>query len=208
MANPANYDAALSAINHAIDLSSGNPRLRAEIFLQRAVLHLRAKKFDEALADAETAEALGAIDLDAIFLVEGVTLSLHEDPKDLRQAVRLLTLADQIESPVDPFDYRIIVLYSRCSAYYKLGEFRETVADAHRLLAILPANAHAVQTTYKLLTVSYLRLGEYKSAQSTAIEYANRIGGPEARQWLDIVNYYPKNPQLALNELVRVISSP
>ena len=81
----------------------------------------------------------------------------------------------------DPFDYRIIVLYSRCSAYYKLGEFRETVADAHRLLAILPANAHAVQTTYKLLTVSYLRLGEYKSAQSTAIEYANRIGGPEAR---------------------------
>jgi hypothetical protein len=52
--------------------------------MARAALYLIMHQYDEALADAESARALGALDLTTVFLVEGVTLANHDNPDDLK----------------------------------------------------------------------------------------------------------------------------
>ena len=201
--SPAAYSAALSSFTRVIILSDGYPRLQARALLFRATLYLLGGEIDKALADAKIAEALGTLDLGEIFLIEGSALARGTNPEDLKRAIRLLTLADQMGPGIgqDSLMYHTLALGSRCLTYYHLGEFQETITDAQKLLTIVPPQLHFWQSALKLLSLSYLRIGDYANALKTAEEYAKKVRSPEAMQWLDLVRYYPTDPQFALNEL-------
>jgi tetratricopeptide (TPR) repeat protein len=153
---------------------------------------------------------MGSLDLPVIFFIEGFALADHRDPEDLRLAIKLLTLAirSKMDAPGDPLAYQVIAYAGRASAYYAIGDFSKSVADSRKLVAMIPPDRHLLQDSYKLLTISLLRSGDYQSALAAAMEYMTRIGDPEARRWLDLVEFYPQNPQFALNELLKIYFAP
>lgn len=207
-----------------------NPLLRRRLIVQfaraaehylsalmvRAATNVQIGGYDEALADAEKAEQLGALDLFDVVSIEGAALVGRGRPQDLRRSVDLLTLGLRLEPPkpeslidvaistISRFD----MLGNRGLAYYGLGNFEKAIEDCHAALAFAPAYASTPEVArelskaYKTVVLSYLQLGAVDKALAASSEWADRTGDPAALRARQIVEDNRTDPQGAVREIV------
>ncbi len=194
--------AAISEFTRAVQLAGTDKGILFEALQWRALAYISMGKYDEALADAEAAQKLGALDLSVVLLVEGQTLAeRNRNPDDLRRAVTLLSACAQMRPPLyaDARDYHALVFSGLAQAHYELGEFSESVDNARRALAVIPLGNRAVrQDLYRLTIVSYLQLGNSEEALRTSVEFEQGVGGPEASRLREILESNRSDPRRAL----------
>jgi tetratricopeptide (TPR) repeat protein len=212
------YDAALPDFTRAIGLAKDNRSLQIEGLKCRAVLYcMGLRRYDDALADAQSAEALGALDLSVIFFVEGVALAHRNNPEDAKRATQLLTLASHMqpifftatgpEAMPETWPAYYGNIYSELSIiFFDFNEFDKSREYAQRALRFIPTEQPRItDDLYEIIIVSYLRLGNYEAALKTTNEFAARVGSGEAARWRDLVEFYPQQPAFTLNELMRLM---
>ena len=167
-------------------------------------------KYDDALADAEAAERLGALDLSRIIPLEAKALVSRGRPGDLQRGVELLTFAIQSDlssvrrvrrDPRDKLIFDVQLLASRSLAYYKLGEFNKAIEDCVRALNLTPPRAAFVPTFFHILIFSYLHRGEMSEALRAASALEQKTGDPRARMIRAILESNQSDPEKALTEL-------
>jgi tetratricopeptide (TPR) repeat protein len=197
----ASADAAIADFSRAIQLSDGDHILRARAFLARGYVYSLLLRLDQAYSDAKSAEALGSTDLFLILMLEGTSLATHTaQAADLREAARLLTLADEMEPPSDLVSaFQGLAPASLAEVYYNLGEFKKSSEAALRALALAPSAVRG--SLYQVLSLCYLRSGAYEQAVKVAQEYASGVGDWRSIRWLQMVKEYPQSAQSTLDSL-------
>jgi tetratricopeptide (TPR) repeat protein len=190
---------AVSVFTRAVQLAGSDRVLKGRALLSRALAYSDVGRWDEALADARAAEALGSTELYAIIEIEGMSLARHVESKpDLQEAARLLKATTEMESPPDlPTTGRGFAFASLAETYYHLGEFTQSIGAAKQVLLYLPLFTEV----YQITSLSYLRLGSYEEATRTAREYAATVRSPASVRWLQLLEEYPHSPQLSLSLL-------
>ena len=193
--------AAVAAYSRAIQLSNGDRTIQSRALLGRASTYTLLGRFDDAYSDAKSAEALDSTDLPALVLIEGLTLATHTtQPSDLKQAAGLLALAEKMQAPPDlASDSKGMAVTTLAEVYYDLGNYNESRAAALRGLALAPPLM--INALYQLLSVSFLRSGEYEEALRVAKEYSAKAGDSRSAEWLQLVSNYPTAPQASLDLL-------
>ena len=202
--------AAVSAFTRALALAGNNTALQIECRLLRGAIYGMLGKYDDALADAEAAERLGALDLSRIIPLEAKALVSRGRPGDLQRGVELLTFAIQSDlssvrrvrrDPRDKLIFDVQLLASRSLAYYKLGEFNKAIEDCVRALNLTPPRAAFVPTFFHILIFSYLHRGEMSEALRAASALEQKTGDPRARMIRAILESNQSDPEKALTEL-------
>jgi tetratricopeptide (TPR) repeat protein len=190
---------AIEIFTRTIELSHGGARLQAAALMMRSYAKSLLGRFDDAYADAKAAEALDSTELFSILLVEGVALSTHEKREDLLRSARLLAVVSEMKPPPDLASGTELALENLSEVYYKLGQFPESRQAALRALSSSPA--YTAGQLYQIISISYLRSGDYQPALATATEYASRAMGTFAQRWLGLVKEYPESPMQSLDAL-------
>jgi tetratricopeptide (TPR) repeat protein len=201
---------AISLLSRCIELAEPDRTLRIDALFMRATLYLNLGKPSEALADAEDAESLGALDLASIVWVEATALVNRRSPGDLERAISLVTLGLWLkpprwlvsESPLFENMYRVELLQRRSIAYYQLGAFKESAGDSKEALSIAPTASPEVLPLYTNLVAAHLKMGDVPGAEKAAREWIERDHDPRAQRVLAVLEANRSNPQSALAELV------
>jgi tetratricopeptide (TPR) repeat protein len=198
--------AAIAAYTRAIQLSDGDRDLRIRALMNRSVAYSVVFRFGDSYTDAKAAEDLDPTDLYAVFFMEGVSLANHvTNPDDLRQAARLLTIVTRMQPPTDLAPLRSFAVAALAEVHYYLGEFKQASEAALQALASAPP--FMMGSLYQLLSLCYLRSGEYEQALTVALEYSTKVGDVLSARWLQLVRNYPRAPQSSLS-LLEVIRQP
>jgi tetratricopeptide (TPR) repeat protein len=196
----AEANAAVEAYTRAVDLSDGDHFIQSRALLARAGVLALLGRFDEAYTDAKRAEALDSTDLYPIVLLEGIVLATHaKEPADLRQATGLLKLAAKMRAPSDLASSQIMAVTTLAEVYYDLGQYKDSCATALPGLPSAPSLLRGA--LYQLLSLCYLRSGEYEQALTIAKAYAARGDDPRSTEWLELVSNYPEDRSSTLNLL-------
>jgi tetratricopeptide (TPR) repeat protein len=207
--NRDDLQSAIKGMTQAIELSKGYPIFQARALLNRALVESSLGNMnpefsgyiDAALADVQAAEALGSLSLGEIVRTEGLILSSKSDPRELQRAVNLLTLSIDLDSQESGPIPLVDIYAARCSAYFKLRDYRRAAADARRVVGAGRNIPTTTQGIYMMMILSYLALRDYPAALGAASEYRARIGDPISERWLEVVQRYSQDPQQAWNLL-------
>jgi tetratricopeptide (TPR) repeat protein len=201
--------AAVSLMSRCIELAEPDRSLRIDALFIRATLYLNLGRPSEALADAEDAESLGALDLASIIWVEATALANRRSPGDLERAISLVTLGLWLtpprwlvsESPISENMYRVELLQRRADAYYGLGSFQESIDDSKNALSIAPRVGATVSSSYINLVMAHLKMSDVPRAEIAVREWIERDHDPRAERILTVLEANRSDPQSALAEL-------
>ncbi len=192
---------AIKWFSRAIELGAGNADVLIGSLTLRAIMYLLVLRATDALNDAEKLESIGA-DLPNVLDIEGNALLLRAGHEDLERAVRVFTLAISLQPPtVSVFVARagtdaarsalhvIEAFGSRGKAYYKLGQFEQSIQDIRHMLDLLTEGGLAmpqyVDLAYEAIIAANLRLDRFDQAEAAAAEWVRKSkGDPIARRVL------------------------
>jgi len=200
---------AISVLSRCIDLAEPDRSLLIDALFMRATLYLSLGRPSEALADAENAERLGALDLSCIIWVETTALVNRRSLGDLNRAISLVTLGLSLtpprwlasESPLSENMYRVELLHRRSTAYYRLGSFKASADDSREALNIAPKASPVLVPLYTNLVAAQLKMDDVPGAESAVREWIDRAHDPRAQRILAILVANRSNPKSALAEL-------
>jgi tetratricopeptide (TPR) repeat protein len=206
---------AVATLTRAIALAGGNKPLRIEALMERARAYNFLQEPNEALADAEEAYRLGALDLASIASIESTALVTRSRPEDLRRAIDLITISIQLNPPewllsIDPakkIEYQVEQLARRAIAFYRLGEFTKAIEDCRRALDLTPGLTprpypDEISSLFRTMILSYLREGNGEDARKAAAQWLQLANGnPAVNAVYVIVNSNRADPQRALAQL-------
>lgn len=205
----AEANAAISALNRAIELTGDDKTLRGTALLRRAMLYDLLEKHDDALTDADAAYRLGVTDLATIISVEASALlgrgADTNNQDDLKQAAALFTAAIVLGPPrwatssgVEAATVFLSQQYLQLGETYShLKDFARAVDDLRHALSIgvYPPD---LATAYLLLILSELHLGSVSEGLNAAIEWEKKTADPEAIRVHRILEENLSNPEQAL----------
>jgi tetratricopeptide (TPR) repeat protein len=211
--NPIEAADAVSAFTRAIELAGDDTSLRVDALLGRAQGYNDLGKYDDALADAETAYRLGALDLSSVLSIEGSALVGRHRPENLKRAIEVITVALQLSPPAQWLSiapwienvYRSRQFMNRCTAYYGLGEYAKAVNDCWEAVELLPRNFVAAPALHVQIVFSYLKLGDVDAALKAASELLNITHDPRAARMLRIIQDNRSNPEVAIEKIQQQI---
>lgn len=213
---------ALSALTSVIQLPGIDPTLRLEALLMRAGLYSTIRMTDEALADAQAAEKLGAVDLSEILEIESLAFVERGlkggRTEDFSRAVNLLTVEMNLppskliaSNPEFVLVDRTALFENRAIAYYGLHQYRAAIEDSKHVLELLngiPEQSWqlfvkvSTGMQYLMIVASYLHLGNIEEALSAASEWKSRSNGdPTAERLVNTLRSLPFDPQTLLNQI-------
>jgi tetratricopeptide (TPR) repeat protein len=183
---------AASELTRAIELATPQDRgLLTAARAQRAQMYLILLQPADALSDVEALESLGGGDLPTLLYLEGMALVMRGGHDDLERAVRVLTLFSILDPRTGGLPdqgavhYEMAALANRGQAYYRLGDFENSILDNKHFLDLLHKRQdlsaqglrYGETIAYLAIVASYLQLGDFDQAKMEAHNWLQESGG-------------------------------
>jgi tetratricopeptide (TPR) repeat protein len=196
--DPVEAGKAISELTSALKLCGNDNGSQIGMLFTRSELYSLLGMPDQALADAQAARELGALDRSEIVSLEAFALLerglKRKGPEDLESAARLFTMAmdlppsTAIASKSDLIlTDRIMLSANRARAYYGLHQYEAAMEDCKHVLELLRVPGqraefvrYGLRLQYLMIIACYIHMGDLERALNAASEWEHQSSGEPA----------------------------